>query len=466
MTKANYFLFLLCLLFLFFKIYAIYVTDLDLFGDEAQYWLWSQNLDLGYYSKPPLLAWVIALVCSLFGNSVFVIKIISVFMYCATSYIIFLITNKLFKNNLLAIITALSFFVMPGVTVSSFIISTDVLLILFWSLSVLQLLKIKEIPNIFNFILLGIFIGIAFLAKYVAIYFILCTIVLLWLDKDIRYIFFKKKFGFFYFLLSFCLIIAPNIVWNLKNGWVTLYHTVDNAALDKININFWGGVEFFGSQIFMVGPLIFLFFIFGFKTFIFNSKTKFLLIFSLPIFLIILIEAFLVRAHANWAAVSLISFLILFIHTVYQFGKTAIFFNNIVNLLFGFILFFLISTNSSYEPFKRISGITSFANIIKKEFSEEGFNDLVVSDRMLFSNLKYIYRNNTITMFTPYTPDSLIRHHFQLTHPLPSNINKSFIYVGNINELNYLQNQYTIKLLSTNEVVFKNGVINTYEIIF
>ena len=31
----------------------------DLFVDEAQYWLWSQHLDFGYYSKPPMIAWVI-----------------------------------------------------------------------------------------------------------------------------------------------------------------------------------------------------------------------------------------------------------------------------------------------------------------------------------------------------------------------------------------------------------------------
>ena len=31
----------------------------DLFVDEAQYWLWGQDLAFGYYSKPPLIGWVI-----------------------------------------------------------------------------------------------------------------------------------------------------------------------------------------------------------------------------------------------------------------------------------------------------------------------------------------------------------------------------------------------------------------------
>ena len=27
----------------------------DLYVDEAQYWLWGQHFDLGYFSKPPLI---------------------------------------------------------------------------------------------------------------------------------------------------------------------------------------------------------------------------------------------------------------------------------------------------------------------------------------------------------------------------------------------------------------------------
>ncbi len=28
--------------------------------DEAQYWAWAQSIQLGYYSKPPMVAWAIA----------------------------------------------------------------------------------------------------------------------------------------------------------------------------------------------------------------------------------------------------------------------------------------------------------------------------------------------------------------------------------------------------------------------
>ena len=63
--------------FIFFlKIFAISFTNFDLFGDEAQYWLWSQTIDLGYYSKPPLVAWVVGVITYVFGSGFVVLKLI------------------------------------------------------------------------------------------------------------------------------------------------------------------------------------------------------------------------------------------------------------------------------------------------------------------------------------------------------------------------------------------------------
>ena len=72
-----------------FKIVAIYLTDFSLYGDEAQYWLWSQTLDLGYYSKPPLLAWFLGGYSILFGDSFVSLKIFPIVIYFFISYAIY-----------------------------------------------------------------------------------------------------------------------------------------------------------------------------------------------------------------------------------------------------------------------------------------------------------------------------------------------------------------------------------------
>ncbi|MDC0226805.1 glycosyltransferase family 39 protein [Alphaproteobacteria bacterium] len=148
----------------FLKVLAIFYTDFDLFGDEAQYWVWSKNLETGYYSKPPLLPWIISVFTLFFGNSFEALKLIPFIFYIFTGYVVYVLTLEIYNNKNLAIITALSFNIIPAVTISSFILSTDVILIFFWSLSLFFLLKIRKktqtnklsyVGNIFRNVVFG-----------------------------------------------------------------------------------------------------------------------------------------------------------------------------------------------------------------------------------------------------------------------------------------------------------------------
>src|SRR3954465_10220740 len=47
--------------------FLAYACPLDLAPDEAHYWDWSRHLDWSYYSKGPLVAWLIRLSCELVG---------------------------------------------------------------------------------------------------------------------------------------------------------------------------------------------------------------------------------------------------------------------------------------------------------------------------------------------------------------------------------------------------------------
>ena len=55
----------------------------DLVLDEAQYWTWSRELAFGYFSKPPMIAWVIRGTSELCGNSEACIRSASPVIYTA-----------------------------------------------------------------------------------------------------------------------------------------------------------------------------------------------------------------------------------------------------------------------------------------------------------------------------------------------------------------------------------------------
>ena len=63
--------------------YPLDSHGVTLYVDEAQYWTWAQNLDWGYFSKPPVIAWLIAASTALFGDGILAVKLSAILLYPA-----------------------------------------------------------------------------------------------------------------------------------------------------------------------------------------------------------------------------------------------------------------------------------------------------------------------------------------------------------------------------------------------
>jgi 4-amino-4-deoxy-L-arabinose transferase-like glycosyltransferase len=458
---TNKILGLAILLLIVFKITAVYFTEFSLYGDEAQYWLWSQTLDLGYYSKPPLLAWFLGGYSILFGDSFVSLKIFPVVIYFFISYVIYKLCLNLSFDKKKAQLCALSFLIIPAASLSSFLISTDLLLLLFWAISMVLLLKVIKTNLTINFFLLGLFLGLGFLAKYAAIYFLLSLLLLLFLDKTSLKSFRNNPLGVFVFLFSFIVVLFPNILWNFNNGWITFSHTSDNANLQNLNLNFYEPIKFVGSQILMVGPLLFIFVIFFLKNLRLDYENKFLLIFSLPIIFIVLVESFLVRANANWAAPALISIFIFLFRLVNKNYLLKI--NFTFNYLIAFLLFFSILITSENKVFDRITGVGIFSNNLSDIIKEK---DIVVSDRIIFSNIAYQLRNKENLILMPHKTGTSITNHFQMSSALNTDRKNDFFLLGDLSNISYLSNEKKSKLIKEFDVPFSSEPLKLYEIYF
>ena len=68
------------------RIVGLHFSMVDLFYDEAQYWSWSRDLALGYYTKPPLLAWVIAGAEHVCGSAEWCVRAPSPLFYAGTTF--------------------------------------------------------------------------------------------------------------------------------------------------------------------------------------------------------------------------------------------------------------------------------------------------------------------------------------------------------------------------------------------
>ena len=450
------------LVLLLLKIGALNFTSFNLFGDEAQYWLWSKNIDFGYFSKPPFLPWVIRIYTEISGSSFVSLKLLPSVVYLLVAWGVYnlLFNSGLNKKDSLA--GCLIFLFIPAVSFSSFIISTDLFLLLFWTLSLNELIKINSEQSLKNFILLGIFLGLGFLSKYAAIYFVICLFVLILFDKRFRKIFLDNLLGFGLTFLCVFIIIVPNILWNFNNDWITFQHTSDNANFANIEINLIRGLEFLLIQILMLGPFIVLGGLFGFNKW--NYIQKIFLIFSIPIILIVLVEAVIVRANANWAAPALISlFSLLYIKINNSFLKIA---NFIFNFTFCFVLFVMIGMSYPSKIFDRISGINDYALKIYNNSSNGNLKNIVVSDRLLFSSLNFELKDKDINFYMPHKEGDEITNHFKIVSPLSKNINENFTLIGGPSDINYLENEYKMLKIHSPDQKFTKRKLDVYEVVF
>ncbi|MEO1658662.1 MAG: glycosyltransferase family 39 protein [Pseudomonadota bacterium] len=280
---------------------AIIQTDLG--ADEAQYWFWSRELAWGYYSKPPMIAWLIALSTSLFGETEMGVRAFSPVLLAGTGMALFAAGRELFGDK--AGLSALLFWhLMPAVILGGTLISTDVPLLFFWSLALWSLIKGIEArgsSQVLWAVLLGISLGGAFLSKYAAIYFPIGLALAAVTSSYVR-----RGLSFSSLLIAGVVAIAlitPHIHWNIANGFQTVRHTADNASWSGFALHADELGDFLLSQFAVLGPVLFAILIIGAVRYRFRADPKeaMLLSFVLPPLLIICGQALLSRAHANWA---------------------------------------------------------------------------------------------------------------------------------------------------------------------
>src|SRR5260221_2783952 len=136
-----------------------------LYGDEAQYWTWAQALDWGYYSKPPLIGWLIALTTGLAGDSEFGVRIAAPVIHAVIALMPSDLGRRLFDARTGAWAGAL-YVTLPAVSVSSVLMSTDLPLLVFLTLGVVSLQRALEPGGRKWWLGVGLALGLGLLSKY------------------------------------------------------------------------------------------------------------------------------------------------------------------------------------------------------------------------------------------------------------------------------------------------------------
>lgn len=230
----------------------IYSGRIELGPDEAQYWTWSQELDWGYYSKPPGIAWQIALGTLFFGQNELGVRIGSILLSIALSLSIYWLALKCRVKEEVAFWAALLFAFSPLGLIGSLLAITDVGFLLFWSLAcclTLDAIQRKFKPNP---LIIGLIIGLGGLFKW--------PIYLFWFFFVLGRVLYYPRLKWSYIALGIwvsCLGFLPSLWWNYAHDWATFRHVTATVQGGSVAVKGGNFLEFIGSQLMLFSPIIF-----------------------------------------------------------------------------------------------------------------------------------------------------------------------------------------------------------------
>ena len=428
------------------RLYAIAASPLGPGVDEAQYWLWGQDLQLGYYSKPPLIAWLLGGVDMLFGQSAFTLRASGPVLHLITGLILWQAATHLTKDNstdMCGRIAALLWLSLPAVGLGSFVMSTDSVMLPFWAGALYFVLASQKItaqkttgqktngpsPSRYLFYMAaaGAAIGIASLAKYAGLYFIPCLILFLYFFGDKAQ---PRLTGFSVFLAGVVLASSPTWVWNLSNEFVTLFHLSENANLEKQSYSFASLAGFFFSQFAVLGPISFATLLtLPFIRKMRNGLSGGLHIFIWPIIGAICLQAFLSEANANWAAASYPAAILLLASFATQLPANwlarlmlpAIIINLLMTACLGVILaagsFGIVTPKS--DPLRRLRGWEVMAQKADRLAVQAGAGTVIAYSRASAALLHWHLADKGYYIALPLPEEASGQgNHYQRSYPL------------------------------------------------
>ncbi len=374
-----------------------------LYGDEAQYWTWAQALDWGYYSKPPLIGWLIALTTSLVGDNEFGVRIAAPVIHAVIALMLSDLGRRLFDARTGAWAGAL-YVTLPAVSLSSVLMSTDVPLLFFWTAGVVSLQRALEPGGHKWWLGVGFALGLGLLSKYAMATFIVSAGLYLALSDKHRAVL-RTRWPWMALVLGLA-IFSPNVLWNAEHDWLSARHTGDNANLQADLFHPLKLAEFVGTQFGVFGPLLFGLLLFlllvRLRPLARDDRMWLLTAFALPQLLVIAVVALLSRAHANWAATAYVTATVLVVAWIRAAPTLRLVLPVSLGLHVAAAVVMYgyhdgaraagIELTRATDPFHRLRGWNYLGNAVAAQLRENPGAVLMTDDRMLFAEMAFYVR--------------------------------------------------------------------------
>ena len=427
--------------------------------DEAQYWVYGKHFDFGYFSKPPLAAWLIRLSTDLTGQTAFGVRLFAPVCHLLIGALIYAAGARLYDRRT-GFWAAALYTAGPGVVLSSMLMTTDPPMMIGWALALYAYIRAVEPVKIGRrkpqpapfrplwWALVGLGIGAGMMAKYTAGVALIGVIGHLRLSAQPRPAGAGAGKGLALAAVTALLALSPNLIWNAMNGFVTVAHLGDNADMG-------GGAggpllrpeklaEFLGAQFGVIGPAVAAAVLAAMA--ILSRSARFrqapgvalLAWFCAPLLLAMSFQALREGANPNWAAPAFVAGCILAAHMLaadrwawarwVQVGAGAL---SAVFLILMGVIYGAAGDGlpRKFDPYKKMRGGEAMCEVALAAMETEAADALLMDNRRRLSDCMFLgdLRMPDVAFLDL---DGRVDSHYDMVAALKPGDRRAFVYMS------------------------------------
>jgi 4-amino-4-deoxy-L-arabinose transferase-like glycosyltransferase len=231
---------------------AVVAAQAPLAFDEAYYWLWSKSLATGYLDHPPLIAYVIRLGTTIFGDTPLGVRAVPLVLLIAATWAVWRSGAVLLGSEAGGATAALFFNVTLMSGTVGLAATPDSPAMAAAAFFVLCLAKVAETERPAWWLAAGMAGGFALLSKYTAPF--LGAGALLWLclsPRERRWL--RSPWPYLGAALAL-VMFAPVIAWNAAHGWISFAWQFGRVVTRSFSLRYLG--DFAAGQVALATPFI------------------------------------------------------------------------------------------------------------------------------------------------------------------------------------------------------------------
>ncbi len=244
--------------------YLIDHCPLDLSGDEAHYWEWARRLDWSYYSKGPLVAYIIALSrCVLaawsqrvVGSEALAVRMPAILLSLGTGIGLYTLTVQTLRSARLALAAVALTFTIPILAVGAVLMTIDAPLAFLYVWALVAVQRGLRSQRSWPWIVAGLLIALGILAKYSMVLIFPAVGLAMLVEPSFRPS--LRRPGPCLATAIGLLGLVPILIWNAQHNWVSFRHVAGQAGVTGARP--WdalGPLAMLAGQLAVVGPVWF-----------------------------------------------------------------------------------------------------------------------------------------------------------------------------------------------------------------